>query len=633
MTMLIKNKTNIKKINLSILLFFLSIGNLYSQNLVAYYPFNNNAKDESGNNNNGEVFGATLTCDRFGMPSSAYAFNGNNYIRVNHSNTLLFDNNDDFVVTAWVKFSQFQQDFAGIVVKGPTNINRPGFQFVILNGSNIAAEATIPDNDFVRYTGNSVMDICRWHFVAVEFSTSKKRIKLFVDGSAIGERNAPIMDPSYKSLDPLFIGKDRNSVRFFKGSIDDIRIYRGTLSDSAIQSLYRENGWPNNVPSLKIIPDGPTEFCEGQTVNLTAPQCIRSYQWSNGATTPSISVGTSGTYRLIGYDSDGCVVAQDSITVQVIKCESDTATGDFTINIRSNCPGHSEEISIPFLNNYHSDTLIRVSFSGNSPSAFSYNGPLPKYLTPTVRVLLPITFRWLKPGSQKTVMTLFTSSGRQHRILLKTPVGNAITPFLSLSEVRIGPKSTAFDTCITVNNLLDAGVTLKDTVWLGRSHSFKLTAPALPFYVGPKGSVQLCFRVEPITPNVMDTLFLAGENAPKNCLACFYQTIEISNRPPRPMISSAINDPVTGESRLNMSAFPNPTMGAMTLKVDAPSTLTATILIIDENGRTIIEMTDQTVYAGANLIPINLSTLSSGRYSIVLQSGVMRLVESITVQQ
>ena len=44
--------------------------------LVAYYPFNGNAEDESGNGNDGEVKGATLTDDRHGKLNSAYQFNG-----------------------------------------------------------------------------------------------------------------------------------------------------------------------------------------------------------------------------------------------------------------------------------------------------------------------------------------------------------------------------------------------------------------------------------------------------------------------------------------------------------------------------------------------------------------------------
>src|SRR5437879_4130564 len=42
--------------------------------LVAYYPFNGNANDESANGRNGIVQGATLATDRFGVPSSAYRF-------------------------------------------------------------------------------------------------------------------------------------------------------------------------------------------------------------------------------------------------------------------------------------------------------------------------------------------------------------------------------------------------------------------------------------------------------------------------------------------------------------------------------------------------------------------------------
>ena len=38
--------------------------------LEAYYPFNGNANDASGNNNNGVNFNATLTSDRFANANS-----------------------------------------------------------------------------------------------------------------------------------------------------------------------------------------------------------------------------------------------------------------------------------------------------------------------------------------------------------------------------------------------------------------------------------------------------------------------------------------------------------------------------------------------------------------------------------
>ncbi|SVD00044.1 uncharacterized protein METZ01_LOCUS352898, partial [marine metagenome] len=48
--------------------------------LVAYYPFDGNASDMSGNGNHGTVVGATLTVDRHGMNQGAYAFGDDEHI-------------------------------------------------------------------------------------------------------------------------------------------------------------------------------------------------------------------------------------------------------------------------------------------------------------------------------------------------------------------------------------------------------------------------------------------------------------------------------------------------------------------------------------------------------------------------
>ena len=44
--------------------------------LVAYYPFNGNANDASGNGNDGVNTGAVLTIDRHGNSDSAFYFSG-----------------------------------------------------------------------------------------------------------------------------------------------------------------------------------------------------------------------------------------------------------------------------------------------------------------------------------------------------------------------------------------------------------------------------------------------------------------------------------------------------------------------------------------------------------------------------
>ena len=52
------------------------------QGLVAWYPFDGNASDMSGNGNDGTVNGATLGTNRHGQAGKAYQTNGNGFISV-----------------------------------------------------------------------------------------------------------------------------------------------------------------------------------------------------------------------------------------------------------------------------------------------------------------------------------------------------------------------------------------------------------------------------------------------------------------------------------------------------------------------------------------------------------------------
>src|SRR5450759_5181083 len=77
-----------------------------TQGLVAYYPFNGNANDASGNGNNPVLNNATLTTDRFGNANSAYSFNGtSNYIQIPNSPSL--NPSSQISICAWVKVQGF----------------------------------------------------------------------------------------------------------------------------------------------------------------------------------------------------------------------------------------------------------------------------------------------------------------------------------------------------------------------------------------------------------------------------------------------------------------------------------------------------------------------------------------------
>ena len=76
-----------------------------TSNLVGWWPFNNNANDESGNGNNGALQnGVVTTSDRFGNTNAAYSFDGlNDRIFINtacisYLNTLKLNQQTDYVI-------------------------------------------------------------------------------------------------------------------------------------------------------------------------------------------------------------------------------------------------------------------------------------------------------------------------------------------------------------------------------------------------------------------------------------------------------------------------------------------------------------------------------------------------------
>ena len=204
--------------------------------LIAYYPFNGNAEDESGNHFNGTVVGASLTSDRFGNYNKAYYFNGiNNWIQANNYPQL----NSNFSCCVWIKIDK-------------TNITDRGYNFGCYGkeGSGVAtwdfgynpvkqwfAVFNRPANAWAP--GSSVND--DWHFVTIIFSSTKK--SLYLDGKFVNSKDisTPI---NIMSNNDFRIGAHINDgSQQFRGSIDDVRIFSRVLTETEIQQFFHEGGW------------------------------------------------------------------------------------------------------------------------------------------------------------------------------------------------------------------------------------------------------------------------------------------------------------------------------------------------------------------------------------------------------
>jgi hypothetical protein len=236
--------------------------------LVAYYPFNGNVNDESGNGHHGIIHGATLTTDRFNDPNSSYFFNGiDNYIEVPDNPDIDFGKTINFSIVFWFKLI-LNKDLGayGLINKGTSNADIYGLDLILGQEAyarfNFGIEnhiASLYNTDYL-----SVNDPC-WHMMVAQAVRDKNTIQLYQDGVLIGEMTLTGIEDFIMSSDAsLKIGVDRLFYYYFGGNIDDIRIYNRVLNDSEIKVLYDEGDYPGRLPSIAT-----TNICNIKQTNVT----------------------------------------------------------------------------------------------------------------------------------------------------------------------------------------------------------------------------------------------------------------------------------------------------------------------------------------------------------------------------
>lgn len=72
----------------------------------------------------------------------------------------------------------------------------------------------------------------------------------------------------------------------------------------------------NPLPEAMIVPDGPTTFCLGENVILTASEA-QSYAWNSGQTTLSVDITSPGVNVVTVTDANGCSAVSSEILVIV----------------------------------------------------------------------------------------------------------------------------------------------------------------------------------------------------------------------------------------------------------------------------------------------------------------------------
>jgi hypothetical protein len=283
----------------------------FASGLVAYYPFNGNANDESVYSNHGTVNGATLTTDRFGSANQAYQFDGvNDYIET-PSNLAGYGIQNTFTLSSW-----FQVD----------NSHTSGIRMIMEDGTNYAYDSIYlgvkpSENKFIvkvqagsgGQTANDNVQVSNlkdgWNQLVYSYDGSK--ISLHLNGLSFYSHNTSGNISSGNTN--LQFGRRPDGSLHFGGALDDIRIYNRALSTAEVGQLYDQERPPHPLDSINGIALWlDASNVDGQQ-NTTLSNGASVSEWKDLSGNGNDALGTSfsdlptiqdsGSQSLVDFDS------------------------------------------------------------------------------------------------------------------------------------------------------------------------------------------------------------------------------------------------------------------------------------------------------------------------------------------
>jgi hypothetical protein len=275
--------------------------------LVGWWPFNGNANDESGNNNNGTVNGATLTADRFGNAGKAYGFDGvDDFIEIIHHPSLNLPNG---TINLWFKTNSNNRmclfnkanfnDASNENYNATLNYFSPGVSgigyFSKYNSNCLPGFGWVGAANSLNFSDGT------YHMISC--ITSSTSIQIFVDAILQSSIAAPNAQADTCSNSNLRIGQNwTNYLEPYIGDMDDIAIYNRALSPTEITQLYT-----GQVATTANCPTFPASLTQGLVGywpfcgNALDESGNNNHGTVNGATLTTDRFGNAGS----AYGFDG----------------------------------------------------------------------------------------------------------------------------------------------------------------------------------------------------------------------------------------------------------------------------------------------------------------------------------------
>jgi len=256
--------------------------------LSSYWPFSGNANDLSINAKNGIVQNAVLTTDRFGNANSAYYFNGtNSYIQVPDNNDSILDLTQNFTISTWASIDQLIGGGPTMLSKHIGNLDNMGsYEFIIGYHTPVSQYKLVffatPNYNDIAYSSFNSFPSNIWVNYVLTYDFLSQNCIYYANGTPVDTVNINY-DINNTTIDFLigctFLNNTSNYDYYFKGKLDDIGIWKRTLTQQEIIALYNASTCANNT----AITPQTNSLSTGSTATFTASTSDPnpSYVWQS----------------------------------------------------------------------------------------------------------------------------------------------------------------------------------------------------------------------------------------------------------------------------------------------------------------------------------------------------------------
>ncbi len=314
----------------------------FTNGLIAYYPFNGNANDESGNGRHGTPTGpATLAADRYGSANRAYDFNGSGKVSLP-----AFNYGSQFTISAWVNFDADNRTHLIITKKPADAIDSVALTF---QDGKFKAVVFSSNNVFIgRSAQNTTPSVGVWSHLTFTFDggTTPSAIKIYKDGVRIDDSDLSL--GSFTTFNDLNvaseIGSQNSGAGAADGKFDDYRIYNRALSPDEVKRL---RDLELGLPSIHAPPQSITVNADANATFSVGAADATGYQWQKdganiaGANASTLSLSNvtgadAGQYRVSVSNAAGSINSSEATLTVIIPPVITSQPADWNATVGTN---------------------------------------------------------------------------------------------------------------------------------------------------------------------------------------------------------------------------------------------------------------------------------------------------------